>query len=410
MPVAHKSLEEMKILYLDCPTGISGDMFLASMIDLGVDRRRILGELKKLPIDPSEIKITVRKAVRHSIQGYTFRVNLKRTHIHRTFKEIKKIIRMSGLAADVKNLSLDIFTRIAEAEGKVHGISPEKVHFHEVGAMDSIIDIVGAAIAISALGVERVYCSPLPLGSGWADTMHGRIPIPAPATVEILKGVPTASSDIPFELTTPTGAAIAVTLSTGFGAMPGMTIAQTGYGAGKKDFHEAANLLRAVVGETTCAPSPSGATSGSENLVMLETNIDDMNPQVAGYLSEKLLNAGALDVYYTPVQMKKSRPGVLLNVLTSPDKKEELLELIFTESTSIGIRSYSVERHCLKRFMKKTTTRYGTVRLKVSTYKNKTVNVQPEYEDCKLLAEKKKVPLKNVMEAAITAFNTKGVG
>ncbi|MBI5642030.1 MAG: nickel pincer cofactor biosynthesis protein LarC [Deltaproteobacteria bacterium] len=389
----------MKTLYFDCPTGISGDMCLASLIDLGVDPKMILKELRKLTVDKIDVKIG--KEVRHSIVGTTFRVKMHDSHHHRTFKDIKGIIKKSSLSPAVKGLSISIFETIAEAEGKIHGIPADKVHFHEVGAMDSIIDIVGAAIAIKSLNVDRVCSSPLPLGSGVADTMHGRIPIPAPATVEILKGAPVASSDIPFELTTPTGAAIIKTVADSFGPMPAMIIERTGYGAGKKDFRESANLVRVMLGE-------AGAGAGKDScpgkdLLIMETNIDDMSPQIAGYLMEKLIERGALDSFITPVQMKKSRPGMLLTVLAEEEKKEELLDLIFTESTSIGVRTYPVDRHCLERKIISVKTGYGTVRVKISMRNGKTVNSQPEYEDCKKIAEAKKIPLKEVMDSAKAA-------
>ncbi|MBI1912692.1 MAG: nickel pincer cofactor biosynthesis protein LarC [Deltaproteobacteria bacterium] len=391
----------MNILYFDCPTGISGDMCLAALIDLGVDFKMIVRELKKLPVDKIDVKIG--KEVRHSITATSFRVNIKESHHHRTFKDIRKIIKESSLSADVKELSASIFKIIAEAEGKIHGIAADEVHFHEVGAMDSIIDIVGAAIAIKSLRIDKVYASPIPLGSGWADTMHGRIPIPAPATVEILKGVPVAGSTIPFELTTPTGAAIIKTIASGFGPMPQMTIEKTGYGAGKKDFKESANLVRVFLGKTEEATADEECKT-AQRLLMMETNIDDMSPQLAGYLMERLFANGALDVFYTSVQMKKSRPGILLSVLTEESKKEALLDVIFNESTSIGVRTHYVERHCLERKILKVKTPFGTVRVKASLRDGKVVNNQPEYEDCKALAEKKKVPLKKVMDAVKAAL------
>src|SRR3989304_785007 len=387
----------MRLLYFDCPMGISGDMFLASLIDLGVDHKAILRELRKLPVD--RIKVAVKKESRHSITGTTFRVKIHEGHHHRTFRDIKKIISGSELKPGVKKLSTEIFRIIAEAEGKIHNVAADAVHFHEIGAMDSIIDIIGAAIAIDILKPDGVVCSPLPLGTGWADTMHGRIPIPAPATVEILKGGPGAPSSIAFEVTTPTGAAIMKTIA-GFGTMPAMTIERIGYGAGKKDFKESANLVRAILGSVDSKSKPA---AGTEELLVLETNIDDMSPQVAGYLLEKLLAKGALDAFYTPVQMKKSRPGVLLTVLGRHSDKDALLGLIFEESTSIGVRTYPVERHCLERKMMKVKPPFGSIPVKVSFRAGKAVNVQPEYEDCRAVAEKKGVALKTVIDAARSA-------
>ena len=401
----------MKILYFDCPTGISGDMFLASLINLGVDFAPIQRELENLPVD--KITIEIGTEIRHSIAGTTFRVKTTEAKHHRTFGDIKAIIEGSALSAGVKALSTEIFSLIADAEGKVHGIKAEEVHFHEVGAMDSIIDIIGAALAVESLQPVTVFCSPVPLGSGTADTMHGRIPIPAPATVEILKGVPVASSAIPFELTTPTGAAIIKTLARGFGPMPSMTIERTGYGAGKKDFRESANLLRVIMGSSpdssTGASDEGGARAEQETgLVVLETNIDDMSPQIAGYLIERLLASGALEAYFTPVQMKKSRPGLLLTALCASKKIEALTDLIFAESTSIGVRSYPVSRRCLERSTEEVATQWGTIRVKVSMNRGVAVNAQPEYEDCRKAALENSVPLKRVMDAAKAEIGKKG--
>lgn len=387
----------MKILYFDCPMGISGDMFLGALIDLGVDFRMMLRELKKLPLGGEKIEVKTAKEVRHSITGTSFRVNLRESHHHRTFKDIKAIIKNSRLSPSVKGLSTSIFKTIAEAEAKIHGISADKVRFHEVGAMDSIIDIVGASIAVTSLGIERFYSSPIPLGSGRVKTMHGTLPVPAPATLEILKGVPVRESDVPFELTTPTGAAIVKTMAEGYGSVPDMVMDKIGYGAGKKDFKGAANLLRVIVGRR------EGPAAAEEGLFILETNIDDMNPQIAGYLMERLFDRGALDVFFTPVTMKKTRPGMLLTVLSSREKKEGLIDTIFDESTSIGVRTYPVERRTLERKTVKVRTPWGPVRVKVSSRDGVAINIQPEYDDCRAIAEKKAVPLKKVMDAAKAA-------
>ncbi|MBI5887548.1 MAG: nickel pincer cofactor biosynthesis protein LarC [Deltaproteobacteria bacterium] len=407
----------MKILYLDCPMGISGDMFLAALIDLGADSRAILREIEKLGLGPVKVKIA--KETRHSITATSFRAAHMHEHRHRTFKDIKNIISASALSKEVKDLSVAIFKNIAAAEGRIHGISAQKVHFHEVGAMDSIIDIVGAAVAVTSLKADRVISSPIPLGSGWAKTMHGTLPIPAPATVELLKGVPVLSSDAPFELTTPTGAAIVKTIASGFGPIPDMIIEDTGYGAGKKDFKERANVLRAVTGvmpdglkglgplRGLSPHADNGQARGAEKLFMIETNIDDMSPQIAGYLMETLFAAGALDVYFTPVQMKKTRPGILLSALAEGDRVSGIVDAIFRESTSIGVRSYAVERHCLGRKTVKVKTPYGTVGFKVSLRNGKPVNIQPEYDECRAIAAKKKVPLKEVIDAAKAAFRKK---
>ncbi len=392
--------------------GISGDMFLGAMIDLGVSKSAILKEVSRLPIDPGEIDVKVARATRHSISAVTFKVRIKESDHHRTFKDISRMINGSALDKRVKALSIAIFKEIAVGEGKVHNIAPEKVHFHEVGAIDSIIDIVGAATAFSAISPDRVVSTPVPLGAGWSNTMHGRLPVPTPATLEILKGVPVAESTAPFELTTPTGAAILKTITDEYSTMPAMTITGIGYGAGKKDFKGAANVLRLVTGEaanssnrsrTKGAGSSGPGSNAIERLWLLETNVDDMSPEVAGYLMERLFDHGALDVYYTPVQMKKSRPGLLISVLSTEDLRSGLTEILFTESTTIGIRATPVEREALGRKSIKVSSGYGRVSVKVSRLKGRTVNIEPEYEECRTIAKKKGVALKEVMAGAIAA-------
>lgn len=391
----------MKILYIDTPMGISGDMFMAAMIDLGVPYQSIHKELKKLSVGKIDVKIT--KEARHSISATCFRVKNIDSHRHRTFKDIKGLIQKSGLKAEVKKLSTDIFKTIAVAEGKIHGISADKVHFHEVGAMDSIIDIVGAAIAVTSLKPDRIISSPIPLGSGWANTMHGTLPIPAPATLEILRGVPLAESDATFELTTPTGAAIVKTLASGFGPMPAITIERVGYGAGKKDFKKRANVLRLAIGSAGARSGAGVSGANGDEVTVLETNIDDMTPQAAGFLMERLFDAGALDVFFTPVQMKKSRPGVLLTALSKEEDAEKLIDIIFTQSPSIGVRAHAALRRCLERKIISVKTVYGTARVKVSYLEGKAVSVQPEYDDCRALAIKKNAALKDVTQAVSIA-------
>ncbi|MBE9528654.1 MAG: nickel pincer cofactor biosynthesis protein LarC [Proteobacteria bacterium] len=391
--------------------GISGDMFLGAMIDLGVKETEIIREIRKLPIDPKEIDVKVARASRHSISAVTFKVRIQESTHHRTFKDIKKMITGSKLGKEVKATSIAIFKAIAVGEGKVHNISPEKVHFHEVGAIDSIIDIVGAAVAFHIIAPRRVVSTPVPLGTGWSNTMHGRLPVPTPATLEILRGVPVAASSAPFELTTPTGAAILKTITDDYSAMPAMTIESVGYGAGKKDFKGAANVLRLVTGFSALPPKDgdaSGADSpkGSpkiENLWMLETNVDDMTAEVAGYLMERLFDAGALDAYYTPVQMKKSRPGLLISVLSTEELRAGLTEILFTESTTIGLRATPVERAALERKSIKVSSGYGRVSVKVSTLNGKMVSIEPEYEECRAIAKSKGVALKEVMAGASAA-------
>ncbi|HBO84697.1 MAG TPA: nickel pincer cofactor biosynthesis protein LarC [Deltaproteobacteria bacterium] len=392
-----------KIAYFDCFSGISGDMVVGALLDLGLDLGVLKREVKKLPL--KNYTLNVVKDKRHSITGTNFNVKVGKGHNHRTYLDIKNMIEKSKLKQEVMSLSLKIFSRIAHAEAKVHNCKVNDVHFHEVGAVDSIVDIVGTAIGICVFGIDKVYASPPLLGSGTVKTSHGMMPVPAPATFEILKDVPVERSNIKHELTTPTGAAIIKTLAEDFGNMPDMVICMTGYGVGDNDFKEIPNLLRIIIGEIKGHPAQRGQGSGrvpsgcgqEERLIMLETDIDDMNPQIYEYVMEKLFNEGALDVFLTPIQMKKGRPAVLLNCLCEEDKKDKLLEIIFRETSSIGIRIYPVDRHCLERKIEKVATKYGKINVKVSYFNGKAVNIQPEYEDCKKIAREKKVPLKAVL-------------
>ena len=386
----------MKIAYFDCCAGISGDMVLGALVDSGLDVSILRRELAKLHL--GDYSISASKDERHHITGTNIKVRFKESGHHRTFKEIKNIINKSRLTTKVKVLSTSIFENLAKAEAKVHGCRVDDVHFHEVGAIDSIVDIVGTAIGIEKLGIGQVYASPLPLGSGWVKTSHGRMPVPAPATLELLKGVPVASSLTASELTTPTGAAIIKTLSLSFGNMPHMEIEGTGYGIGDRSFKEIPNILRLIIGKRT---------GNTERLIIVETNMDDMNPQIYEYLMSRLFKNGALDVFLMPIQMKKGRPGILLKVLCPENKKGNIIDTIFEETTTIGVRTYEVERHCLERRIENVSTPYGKVRVKVAERNGKVLNIQPEYEDCKKIAEKKKLPLKEVMDSAKKAFLSK---
>ena len=386
----------MKIAYFDCCAGISGDMVLGALVDSGLDVSILRRELAKLHL--GDYSISASKDERHHITGTNIKVRFKESGHHRTFKEIKNIINKSRLTTKVKVLSTSIFENLAKAEAKVHGCRVDDVHFHEVGAIDSIVDIVGTAIGIEKLGIGQVYASPLPLGSGWVKTSHGRMPVPAPATLELLKGVPVASSLTASELTTPTGAAIIKTLSLSFGNMPHMEIEGTGYGIGDRSFKEIPNILRLIIGK---------GTGSTERLIIVETNMDDMNPQIYEYLMSRLFKNGALDVFLMPIQMKKGRPAILLKVLCSENKKGNIIDTIFEETTTIGVRTYEVERHCLERRIENVSTPYGKVRVKVAERNGKVLNIQPEYEDCKEIAEKKKLPLKEVMDSAKKTFLSK---
>ncbi len=377
----------MRVLYIDCPAGISGDMFVGALIDAGLEPETLKEELKKLPL--TGYTIEVKREKRHSIEGTRFRVRTTERHPHRRFRDIRKLLEESSLNMAVKRKAIEMFTLLAGAEAKVHGIEPEEVEFHEVGAVDSIVDIVSVCVGMRELSFERVYCSKVPTGSGWVDTMHGRLPVPTPATVELLKGIPVAPSPVERELTTPTGALILKSFVDEFSPMPDMIVENAGYGIGGWKLEEIPNILRLITGRLE---------KGSERAIIIETNMDDANPQLCGYLMERLLKEGALDVFFTPVVMKKNRPATVLTVVADEAKKDHLMEVILQESTSIGIRYYSVERRCLERKTEKLKTPYGEVRVKIALLGRRCVNIQPEYEDCRKIATDRAVPLKKVID------------
>ncbi len=385
----------MKILYYDCFSGISGDMNLGAMIDLGIDSEFLKSELDKLKLEGWEL--IAEKDQRHGIHGT--RVTVKQTrheHSHRHLSDISKIINNSALDVRTKELSMKIFMKIALAEASVHKMDVEEVHFHEVGAIDSIIDIVGAAICFNALNVGKVYVSPVELGSGFVDCDHGKLPVPAPATAEIIQGIPVKKGGVDFEATTPTGAAIISVLGTEFGQESPIIIEKTGYGIGHKEHPLVPNLLRVFLGETGQVPE-----SGHEAL-HLECNIDDMNPEFFDYISDRLFLSGASDVFLSNIMMKKGRPGVVLNVICETGKAESLKNIIFTESTSLGIRTFPFRKDTLVRKFEKINTIYGEVTVKRSYFNDSEVSSKPEYEDCKLIASRDGIPLKEVYNNIMT--------
>jgi len=335
----------------------------------------------------------VEKTKRRGIAASKFRVLGGDSKSHRHLKHILEIIDKSGISARAKQNASAVFQRLGEAEAKVHDVSIEKVHFHEVGAVDSICDIVGACIGFDLLDVESIYCSPLNVGSGTVNTEHGVLPVPAPATAELLAGKPVYARGPSVELTTPTGAAIAATLAIEFGAMPPLRVVSTGYGAGDKDFPEHANVLRALIGES------SGAAE-SATVVVLEANIDDSSPQVLGYAMERLFEAGALDVSLEPILMKKNRPGSLLRVITTPQSQEVLADLIFAETTTLGLRIYRAERRVKSRSLMNVETSHGSIRIKIS----EDGSFAPEYDDCRDLARKTGLPLRQILTDANLAY------
>ena len=394
----------MKILYFDCFAGISGDMTLAALLDLGVDFKQLVGELEKLHLDGWELKTSV--VSKHGISAKHVDVIVKHekhahhlfhrhAHAHRTMADMARIIADSGLSDNAKALSHRIFMRLAVAEAKIHGTTPEKVHFHEVGAVDSIIDIVGTAICIDLLSPESICASVLRDGHGFVRCQHGKIPVPVPAVMEVLaaRGVALKQTDIEGEMITPTGAAIVAELAESFGAAPEMQVSKTGYGAGTKEF-SIPNLLRVFWGETSLAEHTKQA---QEHMVtVVETNIDDTTPEILGYVMERLLEAGARDVFFTPIYMKKCRPATRINVLCDDADVAAMERILFTETSTIGLRKYRVERTCLPRKTLTITTPYGEVRAKETLYED-TRRISIEYEDARRLAKEKNVPLKAIM-------------
>jgi uncharacterized protein (TIGR00299 family) protein len=374
----------MKILYFDCFSGVSGDMTLAALLDLGLPLEKLQEDLKKLGL--TNYSLEVRPGSRSGIGalGLEVKVGSHEEH-HRHFSDIRELITRSSLDPGVKEMSLAIFQRLAEAEARVHRKKVEEVHFHEVGAVDSIVDIVGTAIGISFFRPDRIYASELPMGWGFVHCQHGRLPLPAPATVEVLKGYPVKNVDVEGELVTPTGAAIVATLSSKASAFPPMKVEKIGYGMGKKEFPDRPNLLRLILGEATEAYQ-------TDRAVVLESNIDDMNPEFYDYLMERLFQGGALDVSLSPLQMKKNRPGTLLRVIAEEKDTDALSELILQESTTLGVRSFPVSRKKLPREVREVETRYGKIRVKISG----EVRFQPEYDDCRRIAREKGVPIQEV--------------
>jgi uncharacterized protein (TIGR00299 family) protein len=380
----------MKILYFDCFAGASGDMILGALVAAGVDPLALREQLSLLEVHGFRIDFDT--VDRSGLSATYARVQTGHEHSHRHLADILKIIHDSGLAEGVKQRAAKIFTRLAEAEARVHNEAVENVHFHEVGALDAIVDVVGASICFELLNIDRFVSSPLHVGSGTVEMAHGRFPVPPPAVIELLNGVPFYSTEIKGELLTPTGAAIITTVCEEYGAIPQMTVAQAGYGAGTREYDKFPNVLRVLLGES--AP----VTGSDERLLMIETNIDDVTPQIIGHVMDRVFELGALDCYFTPVQMKKNRPGVLLSILCGAGEKETFLELLFTETTTLGVRSYEVERRALERTIVSVETRYGPIDVKVAHLNGRVVNEMPEFEQCRLAARKAGVPLKVVEE------------
>jgi len=388
----------VKVCYFDCFSGISGDMVLGALVDAGADLGRIEAELRKLPV--SGWTMAAEKVKRGPLQATHVRVKRSESHHHRGLSDILKLIESAGLPARAAARAAEVFKCLGEAEARVHGIPVEKVHFHEVGAVDAIVDIVGACIGFELLGIEQFACSALNVGGGRVQTEHGVLPVPAPATADMLRQAPTYSTGIERELVTPTGAALVAGLVTQFGAQPRMTVERIGYGAGSAELAEQPNVLRLFLGETIAA----GSAAEEPTVTVLEANLDDMAPVVGGYFMEQALGAGALDVFFTPVQMKKNRPGLVLTVICPPERADVLSELIFEQTTTIGLRQYEAKRRVLEREFVTVETPYGPVRMKLARLDGRLLNAAPEYDDCQRLAREKAVPLKQVLADAQFCF------
>jgi uncharacterized protein (TIGR00299 family) protein len=428
----------MKTLYFDCFSGISGDMTIGALLDLGLGFDYLKTELRKLPVEGYELQMS--RVTRSNLSAIKFDVLVHGDehhahdhahehhqhehshehghehhhgyehhhdhehgagHFHRKASEILSMIGESKLTPNAKRIATEIFTKLAISEGKVHHIAPEDVQFHEVGAVDSIVDTVGAAIGFDALGVERFLCGAINIGSGFIHCQHGVFPVPAPATADLLRQATIYQKHVETELVTPTGAAILAAVVNRFGALNGFTTEKVGYGAGTKQFAEFPNCLRLMIGEEHPITTQSAAGA-----VVIEANIDDMTPQNFAYATEKLLSAGALDVFTVPIQMKKARPGHLLQVLAESGTVERLTRIIFQETTTIGVRRYPVDRSILDREFVEVNTEYGKINIKVSKLDGEVVNVAPEYEDCARIAREKNVPLKTVQAAAMKGYGS----
>ncbi len=386
----------MRTLYFDCFAGASGDMILGALVGVGVDPRLLTEKLSLLDVPGYEVSFET--VDRSGISATRALVRVEEEHAHRHLSHILKIINDSRLADTVKERASKIFTRLAEAEAKIHNVAVERIHFHEVGALDAIVDVVGACVGFELLNVERFISSELHVGSGMVEMAHGRFPVPPPAVAELLKDAPVYSSDIKGELVTPTGAAIISTICDEFGPLPKMKIERTGYGAGGREYQNFPNVLRLMLGES------AAETLTDERLVMVETNIDDMSPQVYGHVMEEALRRGALDCYLTPVQMKKNRPGTLLSILCRPALRDEMCQFLLAETTTLGVRFYEVMRRALERETVKVETEFGEINVKVARLDGVAIKGMPEYEECRAAAERANVPLLEVERAALASF------
>ncbi len=391
----------MNLTYFDCFSGISGDMTLGALVDAGCPLEHLRSELRGLDVPGWEL--SAEKVWKNGMAATYVKVQTQDQQKHRSLNAILEILRSSPIPPPVHERAAAIFTKLGEAEARVHDVPLEKIHFHEVGAVDAIVDIVGACIGFHFLGIEKFACSPLNVGSGTAKMAHGILPVPAPATANLLQGKPTYSNGVQRELVTPTGAAIVATLCDSFGPQPPMSVSAIGYGAGTADLEGQPNVVRIMIGEA----GEKAVPGFDEEIAVIDANLDDMNPQIYGYFQERALSAGALDVYTTPVQMKKNRPGILLTVLCKPQDTQALMSLIFAETTTFGARTYRAQRRTLPREHVSVSTSFGDVRIKISRVNGRILHVAPEYDDCCKLAVEKNVPLQRVISEALRSYQSK---
>jgi uncharacterized protein (TIGR00299 family) protein len=386
----------MRTLYFDCFSGVSGDMILGALVDLGLEPDFLIDQLSLLGVEGFQLEFE--KVDRSGIGASRVLVKTEEHHHHRHLSNILKIIDNSRLEKGVKERAGKIFTRLAEAEAKVHRVPIERIHFHEVGALDAIVDVVGACIGFDRLGVERFFSSPLNVGSGMVEMAHGRFPIPPPAVAELLRGAPIYSNEVTGELVTPTGAAVVSTLAQEFGSVPAIRIEATGYGAGYRDYPRFPNVLRLMLGKMD-----EDRPNEAERVVLLETNVDDMSPQIAGFVMDRALQLGALDCYFTPVQMKKNRPGLLISVICRPADSKSLTEMLISETTTLGVRFQEVNRSAMQREVVQVETVFGEIDVKVARYGDSIVKVMPEFEHCREAAVRHNVALREVTRVATAA-------
>jgi uncharacterized protein (TIGR00299 family) protein len=403
----------MKTLYFDCFAGASGNMILGALVALGVDKGELVEQIKLLDVADFEIEFTTRD--KSGIAAVHALVKVPRERAHRHLRDIEKIINDSRLSDSVKKRAAQIFTNLAKAEAKVHGIEIEKVHFHEVGAMDAIVDVVGACVAFELLGIEKFACSKIHVGSGFVQIAHGKFPVPPPAVAELLQNAPVYSTEIEGELITPTGAAIIATVCDEFGAIPEMRVERTAYGAGTREYENFPNVLRLILGEVQedelritnyeLQNQDRRPKTEDRNLNLLETNIDDLSPQTLGYVMERAFESGALDCWFTPIQMKKNRPATMISILCSREKKEVLIKLLYTETTTLGVRVSEVERSCLPREIVAVETEFGTIDVKIAKFGDRIINVKPEYEQMRQFALQSNISLREMEKKILEKLN-----